>query len=126
MKVRTIISTAKGSSDDKEVLGVRCTVKGTGFTASFITPALIKMPTYVGTADPVTISCKMDKETKDREVKPINMTLARMNQASVSGGGLLGVALGAAMKGIAKASRDPLKDEFEYPTSAHVVFGQVE
>lgn len=126
MQVRTLVSTAKGSKDDKEVLAVRCTIKGTGFGASFVTPAKITMPTYVGTADPVTVTCKKDKETKQVEVKPINMTLARLNQGTVSGGGLLGVAIGAAVKGIAKAARDPLKDEFEYPISVRVVFGQVE
>ncbi|MBY6120220.1 MULTISPECIES: hypothetical protein [Mameliella] len=120
---RSFRSTEKGRKDNQELVGVRCSLTGTGFKAAFVTPAIVKMPAYQGAADPIAVTCRTDKDRTDKTVKPINMTLLRMNQSSTTSGGILGVALTAAAKGIAKAARDPLKDEFNYPVNIHLVLG---
>ncbi|MCT4553379.1 MAG: hypothetical protein N4A53_01710 [Pelagimonas sp.] len=123
MAVRSFVSTEKGRKDDQEMLGARCSVKGRGFKADVVTPALIKMPIYTGASSPADISCRTDKDRASTTVKPFNATLARINATQSSGGGLLGVVVTAAVKGMATAARDPLKDEFNYPGMARVVFG---
>ncbi|SMX36535.1 hypothetical protein [Maliponia aquimaris] len=120
---RSFRSTAKGTRDDQELIGLRCTLQGNGFKASFVTPAILRMPAYKGAADPASVTCGDKADSATETLPPINMTLARMNQSTSSSGGLLGVALTAAAKGIAKAARDPLKDEFNYPGTVHVVLG---
>jgi hypothetical protein len=45
---RAFRSTAKGTKDNQELIGVRCSLKGNGFKASVSTPAIVKMPSYLG------------------------------------------------------------------------------
>ena len=101
-------------------------MKGKGFKDELVTPEIVKIPIYKGASSPAEVSCRTDKDRASETVKPINATLARLNSTQSSGGGLVGALVTAAAKGVIAASRDPLKDEFNYPDMARVVFGVVD
>lgn len=120
--VRTLSSTKKGTSDDQEIIGGICQITGKGFRAEVTTPAAVEMPKFKGSADPVTLSCRVQGSQKARVITPINRTLENLRNAQVSGP-LAAVLIGAAIKGLATGTRDPLKDEYAYPAAMSVVFG---
>lgn len=97
-----------------EVKGAACKIRGTGYSARVITPALVELPTYRGKTDPVQISCNAAGMSVAETVEPRNETLARLQATQSSGGGLVGALAVAIAKGVAKSTRDPSKDEFAY------------
>lgn len=97
-----------------EVKGAACKIRGTGYSARVITPALVELPTYRGKTDPVHISCDAGGMSVAETVEPRNETLARLQATQSSGGGLVGALAVAIAKGVAKSTRDPSKDEFAY------------
>ena len=108
-----IRASQKTGKDEQEVLGASCAIKGNGYTARVITPAQVELPTYLGKTDPVQVTCKAAERTASETLEPYNATLARLSSTS-SSGGLLGAVISGAVSGIAKATRDPSKDEFAY------------
>lgn len=122
VQMRVVQSTKAGINDDVEVIGARCSLKGNGFKASFTAPANLRMPGYIGAADPFTITCNGGGQSATMNVKPVNQTVARMSQPVPTTGGLVGVLVGAAVQGAIRASRDPLKDQFTYPAIVRVTF----
>lgn len=120
---RFVQSTERGVSDDKEVVGARCVMKGDGFGATFNSPAILMMPAYVGDAGSINVTCRANERSVAQDFKPVNVTLQRIQQAPVPGVGLVGALVTAAAKGIATSARDPLKDEFNYPPRVVVVDG---
>ncbi|UWQ48409.1 hypothetical protein K3722_10875 [Leisingera caerulea] len=97
-----------------EVKGAACKIRGTGYSARVVTPALVELPTYRGKTNPVNISCAAGGMSATETVEPYNATLARIQSTQTSGGGLVGALAVAVAKGIAKSTRDPSKDEFAY------------
>ncbi|MFW8592696.1 hypothetical protein [Cribrihabitans neustonicus] len=112
------IRTIKGEGSKKaEVKGAACTLRGTGYSARVITPAMVELPTYLGKTDPVQVTCTAGAMSAAETVKPYNLTLANIKSAQASGGGLVGVLAVAVTKGIMKSARDPSKDIYAYRDS---------
>jgi hypothetical protein len=102
--IRTIREEGKKSA---EVKGAACKIRGTGYSARVITPALVELPTYLGKTDPVHISCNAGAMSVAETVEPNNETLARIQSAQSSGGGLAGALAVAITKGVLTSTRDP-------------------
>lgn len=113
-QVRTLKKTEGRKDPAPEITGASCSLVGTGFQAKVTTPAKLSLPRYVGAADPLDVRCQAQSATAALKVQPINETLTAMRAST--GGGLIG----AAMKGISIAVRDPSKDKFVYPNSIFV------
>lgn len=112
----TFRSFAPGETENKagdELIGASCSMQGSGFGASFVTPAIVQMPQFKGAADPISVRCSANGQTGSNDVKPINLTLAAIQQ-STGQTSLLGILVEAAFDGIATAARNPLNDKFGY------------
>ena len=118
---RTTQSDADGDNE-MEFSGASCAIDGSGFKASFVSPAIIKLPTYTGAADPLTVRCNAQGVAKSEVVAPRNLTLERIQGARTYSGGLAGALIGAAVRGVARSTRDPLNDDFAYPDTTIIQF----
>lgn len=119
----TVRSFTQGERSDKvgsEIVGANCNLQGNGFDATFITPAILQMPNFRGAADPVNVSCTVQGKTGSYQSNAVNLTLQRINQSSGQTS-LLGLAIEAAVQGVASAARNPLNDEFGYDPTIGVI-----
>lgn len=92
-----------------ELTGVPCIVKGSGYSAKFVTPAIVNLPTYGGSTRAVNIVCDYNGQKVSGNVIPKNLTSEQM-MASSGQGGLLGVLLVASID----AARDKSADKWGY------------
>ncbi|WP_458876620.1 hypothetical protein [Arenibacterium sp. CAU 1754] len=116
--------TRKEGSKDVEIKGVACSIRGTGYSARVITPALVELPTYRGKTDPIQVSCSASGISVAETVQPYNETLARIRSSQSTSGGLIGVLAVAAVQGVMQAARDPSKDQFAYRNPIVVKLGK--
>jgi hypothetical protein len=120
--MRTVFETTQsGKTEKAEISGVPCKIKGTGYRASIVTPAIVKMPLYRGKTDPFTLTCTYKNKTKTQKLRALNET--KNAKPTSSGGGIAGILIQAAVVGAMKGLRDPQKDRFSYPFVAVVSFG---
>lgn len=104
---------SKDSSRKKRVefAGANCSLKGTGFQGSAITPAKVRVPIYGYASSELVIRCVADGYGPVvHTARAINKTKSDRMQ-SASGGGLLGVVFVAAVN----AASDETKHVFLYP-----------
>jgi len=119
----TVRSFTEGEQKNRvgeEIIGASCDLRGNGFDASFITPAILQLPRFQGAADPVNLRCTAQGKTGDQESPPVNWTLERIQQSSGQTS-LLGVMMEAVVQGVATAARNPLNDEYGYSPKIGVI-----
>lgn len=119
--IRSVYVVEKNGRKAKtEFSGARCNVVGTGFKGQVTSPGILKVPTYLGRTDPITVRCAANGQNPSLKVNAVNATATQ--SAPIVPGGLLGALVATAVTAAAKASRDPAKDQFDYPGSVSLPF----
>lgn len=108
MTVRTFQKQTDGPK--AEVTNVPCTLKGSGFSASFTTPVVVNVPVYGLASRAIQTTCTFDGVEKSFTSKPVNLTESKA-VSSGGAGGLLGALIVAAA---VSARKDRNTDEYGY------------
>ena len=106
-------ATVKSLPDTNEgcVARVTCSLSATGFSASMRTPAKVRVPLYREQSSTLAVTCEMPGYQKRMvTVSPYDATRAS-RLASSGSGGLIGVAVVAAID----AAADNSKNDWRYP-----------
>jgi hypothetical protein len=108
VEVRTYKNTDEG---EVEIAGAMCSLAATGFSASMQTPAKVRVPLYREQSSTLAVTCEMPGYQKRMvTVAPYDATRAS-RMASSGSGGLIGVAVVAAID----AAADNSKNDWRYP-----------
>lgn len=99
-----------------ELMNVPCSLKGVGYVASMNAPSIVNLPVYLGSTRPVTVTCTYQGKRISKVVEPYNDTTRQRTTAL--GGGLLGLAISAAVE----SSRSTSRDRFLYPDIISIEF----
>jgi hypothetical protein len=108
----------------KELSGVPCKMTAPGFTASFVSPAVVSVPDMGPRTPAGSVSCSYNGATKLEILKPVNLTVRQIEQSAVAAGagaGLIGVIVTGISSATQKSRRDPRLDAYGYIDTA-VVF----
>lgn len=92
-----------------EFRGAECEMQGSGFRASFTTPAVVNMPDAQSQTRPVTVTCRSGNRSVSTVAHPYNFDSER-NLAAGEGAGLLGILVISVVDGM----RDQTHDSFAY------------
>lgn len=111
VEIRTFVETGNIKA---ELSGATCAISGPAIKATVVSPARVSLPTYRGKTEDASVTCRTAEKTTAKRIPAINATLENLNSQTMPGG-LAGALIGAAFVGIAKSTRDPLKDEYRYP-----------
>jgi hypothetical protein len=109
----------KNGSQSK-LTGVPCELKGSGFKAKFVTPAMVNVPVYGMATRSLLVTCRYGEETVSKTLLPVNLTQVKAANTGFALGGLLGVLI------VASAVNSPQNkdmDEYGY-NPAPMVFGK--
>ena len=115
-EVRTMVGQAPYS---EELVGASCELTGTGFSASFTTPALVNLPHWAQTSRAVNVTCTLANVSGSKNVTAYNKTVSDINDRANSTareGGLIGAIVGGIIAGSAARNRDQSKDTWAYRT----------
>ena len=108
VEVRTYKNADEG---EVEIAGATCSLSATGFSASMRTPAKVRVPLYREQSSTLAVTCEMPGYQKRMvTVSPYDATRAS-RLASSGSGGLIGVAVVAAID----AAADNSKNDWRYP-----------
>ena len=112
----TIRATGKvgGKSASTEISGANCELSGSGYSAKFITPAVVRVPNYGRTGRAVTVFCRSQNLSGLETANVFNRDLSA-RRASVAnsgnGNGILGALIAG---GIAASMKEREGDRFGY------------
>lgn len=125
-EIRTVRSGAATGGNDTEFSGANCKLQGRGFEAQVTSPAIVLLPTFNGSADPLTMTCAANGQTVATVSNPRNLTRDRLNNPVPTTGGLIGAIATSVAVGVIAASRDPLQDNYAYGSRIIGTFGLVQ
>lgn len=94
----------------EEITGAKCELLGTGIKASFVTPAIVRIPMHKGVPASVILTCNDGTTSRSASVGIVNVTAQNIQNGGAAAGGLVGALIASAVV----ASRDPKNDEFRY------------
>ncbi len=80
VEVRTQQAQTRGGGRN-EVIGVPCTMRGSGYTASFQTPAVVNVPTYGYSSRALQVSCAYAGRSQSATRTPINLTEQQIRES---------------------------------------------
>jgi hypothetical protein len=104
-------SGVKPLTDEVEIGGATCVLRGDKFSAEIVTPAGVRVPLYGHRTGDLTLECaKEGFAPAVTVVSPYNKTFAE-RRANAASGGLLG----ALIIEVINAASDETNDVFEYP-----------
>ena len=106
---RAFLYDAKGKR--KEVSGVPCTVKNERFTASYSTPANVRIPVFGAQSSPLSAVCSYQGQRIAAVIGVRNITHENMINGGAVAGGLLGVVIAS---GMAKNRGNRADDQYGY------------
>lgn len=106
------LRTQRFGADGKrsEISGVACKLQGSGFNASYTTPAIVRIPMKAGPPSSLVVTCNDGTNTRTQSYGATNLTAQRIQNSGGVAGGLVGALIASAIV----ASRDTSKDEFEF------------
>ncbi|MEM1374204.1 MAG: hypothetical protein AAGF78_07475 [Pseudomonadota bacterium] len=107
-----------------EIAAVPCQLNGPGYSARFVTPAVLDLPIFGSTAPQVSLSCTFEGETRTRALRATNVSelerrkareraLDELREEGRSGASVL-LTIGLGQRGPRGF------DEFDYPDTAFV------
>lgn len=117
---RTYVKTNDGR---KEVTGVPCKLTAPGFSASFVTPAVVTTPDMGTRTPPGSVTCTYEGQKKLQVMKTFNVTTTEIDTRSHSaaaGAGLLGFVVAEISASSQKSRRDATLDVYGFPDLAMV------
>ena len=106
---RTVLYDSAGKR--KEVTGVPCTAKNERFTASYSTPANVRIPVFGAKSLDLSVMCTYQGQRVATVIGVRNLTHESMINAGAAGGGLLGMAIAS---GMAKNRGNRAEDQYGY------------
>ena len=118
ISVRTF---AKSGLTRTELTGLPCTAMGTGLRATFTSPAVLNVPTYLGRTDAVTVTCQWRRDqvqSASKLIEPVNQTAADLEtglRVGLSSSDGVSVRVGVSV-------RDVSRDRFDFPASVIIDF----
>ncbi len=114
------VRTVTGQFASRETVeGAACEVFGTGFSATFQSPAVLNMPLFRGRTSDARITCRatLDGQTlTDARTLEVRNLSAPENEGITISTGTSGTSVGAVF-----SIRDRSKDRFDYPRSTVLV-----
>lgn len=122
-----VVPEGKSKAVAKEIAGSTCKLSGTGFSNTFSTPSIVKMPSFGKSTKPANATCTYEGQQKTVKIEPFNATLAAIaakadaNGAAV--GGLVGLLVSDISSSVRKSNRDASNDQYSYQNVA-VQFGE--
>jgi len=117
VEVRTRLRSSGGGSSS-EITGVPCSLQGSGFSASFQSPAAVNVPMYQQASRAIQVSCQYEAMTETQTLQPVNLTESRAVSNGQTGAGLIGALLVAT---VVAARTDRTNDDYGY-NNARLVF----
>ncbi|KIC14493.1 hypothetical protein [Leisingera sp. ANG-Vp] len=93
------INRSNVSNDRTEVAGVACTLDSAEFSASFTTPAVVRLPKFKGRPTPLRVNCRTPEQEAETKVQPT------LDGVIVGGASIAGLVAAAVTAGVA-ASKD--------------------
>lgn len=102
----------------KEIAGASCQLAGPGYRSAFVTPALLKMPSFGPTSKSANVTCRIKGQEAVGTAQPFNFSLALIDAKATNNGdavgGLVGLLVADISYQIRESSRDPSKDQYSY------------
>ena len=112
---RTFVTT---DGSRKEVSGIPCKFKAPGFSASFVSPAVVSTPDMGPRTPTGSVTCSYNGKDKLQIMRPFNETVLQIEASAASagaGGGLIGLIVTEISSSTQKSRRDANLDQYGYP-----------
>ena len=121
-----VVPEGKSKAVAQEFAGSTCKLSGAGFSNSFATPSIVRMPSFGKSTRPANATCTYQGRQKTVKIEPFNATLAAIEaKADANGaavGGLVGLLVADISSSVRKSNRDEANDQYSYQDVA-VQFG---